>query len=111
MKLLIFVCYRLRRIKNKKEENDGNMKHTSQVMINAVTNITNEQKKQHLALKQMAEGNNTGGGGGDEDQLLNWFDIVTKKLMHEISSLIKCAQKVLFPPQRGHGNSRNQGKS
>ena len=58
----------------------------------------------------MAEGNTTGGGGDAEDQLLNWFDIVTKKLMMEISSLIKCAMKVLFPPSRGHGNQRSQGK-
>ena len=55
----------------------------------------------------MAEGNTTVGGGDAEDQLLNWFDIVTKKLMQEISSLIKCAMKVLFPPSRGHGNQRS----
>ena len=51
----------------------------------------------------MADGNVTGGGGGDDDQSDNWFDIVSKKYMNELGLLINIAQKVLFPPARGHG--------
>ena len=56
-----------------------------------------------MALKKIQEGGPTGGGGGDEDISLNWFDIVSKKLMDELGLLLKCASKVLFPPSKGHG--------
>ena len=56
-----------------------------------------------MALKKIQEGGLTGGGGGDEDISLNWFDIVSKKLMDELGLLLKCASKVLFPPSKGHG--------
>mmetsp|Transcript_11692 Transcript_11692/g.15871 ORF Transcript_11692/g.15871 Transcript_11692/m.15871 type:complete len:87 (+) Transcript_11692:256-516(+) len=38
--------------------------------------------------------------------MVNWFDTLSKRLLNEIILLMKCAQKVLFPPQRGHGSTR-----
>ena len=45
----------------------------------------------------------TGGGGGDEDHAQNWFDILSKKHMNELGTLIKSAAKVLQAPSRSHG--------
>ena len=103
------------------------MKNISQKIIDNVANITNEQKKQvsncqsikfhtslissylwlqHLALRQLAEGNVTGGGGGDDDFAVNWFELVTRKHMDELGLLIKAASKCLYPPPKGHGSQR-----
>ena len=61
----------------------------------------------------MAEGNISGGVQGEDDSIENWFDKVTEKLMAEFSGLVKCAEKVLQPPPKGHGLQRQsiQGKS
>lgn len=45
---------------------------------------------QHAALRGLAEFT-TGGGNADEDQMVNWFDVVTKKHMNELGLLIKNA--------------------
>lgn len=66
------------------------MKNTSQTIINNLGSITHEQKKQHTALRGLAEFT-TGGGNADEDQMVNWFDVVTKKHMNELGLLIKNA--------------------
>ena len=43
--------------------------------------------------------------------MVNWFDALSKKLLNELILLIKCAQKVLFPPAKGHGSTRVTGKT
>lgn len=102
------------------------MTDTSQKMINSLTQIANEQGKQvgnrhsyecfkitdhfsfeqHKQLKNMLEGNVSGGAGGEDDLSLNWFDVISRKLMNELGLLIKCCSKVLFPPARTHGAQR-----
>ena len=65
---------------------------------------------QRKALKQLAEGNVVGSSGGDDDMMVNWFDALSKKLLNELILLMKCAQKVLFPPAKSHGSTRITGK-
>ena len=65
---------------------------------------------QHKQLKNMLEGNVSGGAGGEDDLSLNWFDVISRKLMNELGLLIKCCSKVLFPPARSHGAQRVTGK-
>ena len=54
----VFFSFRLKKIAKNSALNDGNMKFTSQKMIDNVSNITNEQKKQvsncHMQLGSIA---------------------------------------------------------
>lgn len=67
---------------------------------------------QQKYLMLLAEGNISGGVQGEEDSIENWFDRVTEKLMMEFTGLMRCAEKVLMPPPKGHGIQRQtiQGK-
>jgi len=58
----------------------------------------------------MLQGNVSGSAGGENDLSVNWFDTISRKLMNELSLLIKSCSKVLFPPARGHGAQRVTGK-
>ena len=62
----------------------------------------------------MADGNvsGAGGGGGGEDDLSeSWFDKLIEKHSNEMMSIINCAEQVLFPPPKGHGQwHRSQEK-
>ena len=42
--------------------------------------------------------------------MVNWFDALSKRLLNELILLVKCAQKVLFAPAKGHGSTRITGK-
>jgi len=59
-------------------------------------------------MKTMMDGSLNPGSGGENDLSVNWFDIVSRKLMNELGLLINnCCKKVLFPPKRGHGAQRH----